>query len=598
MSGFPERAKVVIVGLGGIVGASIAHHLIERGWDDIVGIDKSGIPTDIGSTAHASDFCYATSHDFLTCWTTLYSVDFFEKMGHYARIGGIEVARVGDDERMDEIRRKVDSGKAFGTRVRLMEPAEIKEKFPLIEEDLVQGGLWDPDAGLVIPRSQTVAGKLVDQAEAAGKLRAFANTSAKSLVIEDGRIKGVVTTRGTIMADHVVVCAGLWGRLIAEMAGEDLPVMPVDHPLTFFGPYNQFEGTGVEIGYPLLRDQGNSAYMRDTGDPKTAEGGQIEWGYYEEHNPRLVHPRDLLEKEQARLSPSQRDLEMEQVIEPLERAMELTPILGELGYNEGHSFNGLLQTTTDGGPSMGESQKVRGLWYAVGIWVKDGPGMGKLIADWMTDGRTAIDHARIDYARFNPFALEREVHRGALHRDGLQDLQPAGASARALRRRPRHPALAVLGAREGARRLLHGARRLGARPRLRRERAPAREVWRPHSGARERVGQPALLAGVERRAARDERGLRPHQPLALPHDRHRGARPRRADGVALRREDRRRHQHRQGHLHPLPRRRGHGARRLHRVPHGRPHPHGERRRRRPARLPLHAARRRRTRAST
>jgi glycine cleavage system aminomethyltransferase T/glycine/D-amino acid oxidase-like deaminating enzyme len=406
MSAFPERARVVIVGLGGIVGASVAHHLMERGWDDIVGIDKSGIPTDIGSTAHASDFCYATSHDFLTCWTTLYSIDFFEKMGHYARIGGIEVARVGDDIRMAEIRRKVDSGKAFGTRVRLMEPAEIKEKFPLIEEDLVQGGLWDPDAGLVIPRSQTVAGKLVDQAEAAGKLKAFANTSAKSLIIESGRITGVVTTRGTILADYVVVCAGLWGRLIAEMAGEDLPVMPVDHPLTFFGPYTEFEGTGAEIGFPLLRDQGNSAYMRDTGDPKTAEGGQIEWGYYEEHAPRLAHPRDLLEKEQARLSPSQRDLEMEQVIEPLERAMELTPILGELGYNESHSFNGLLQTTTDNGPSMGESQKVRGLWYAVGIWVKDGPGMGKLIADWMTDGRTAIDHSSVDYARFNPFQLE------------------------------------------------------------------------------------------------------------------------------------------------------------------------------------------------
>lgn len=406
MSAFPERARVVIVGLGGIVGASVAHHLIARGWDDIVGIDKSGIPTDIGSTAHASDFCYTTSHDFLPCWTTLYSIDFYERMGHYARIGGLEVARVGDDVRMDEIRRKSDSAKAFGTRARLIDPAEIKEKFALIEEELIQGGLWDPDAGLVIPRSQTVAGKLVDQGVVEGKLQAFANTAAKSLVIEDGRIKGVVTSRGTIRADHVVVCAGLWGRLIAAMAGEDLPVMPVEHPLTFFGPYDAFAGTGVEIGLPLLRDQGNSAYMRDTGDPTTAEGGQIEWGYYEEHDPRLVHPRDLLEKEQARLSPSQRDLDMEQVLEPLERAMELTPILGELGYNEGHSFNGLLQTTTDGGPSMGESQKVRGLWYAVGIWVKDGPGMGKLIADWMTDGRTAIDHNRIDYARFNSFQLQ------------------------------------------------------------------------------------------------------------------------------------------------------------------------------------------------
>ncbi|ENR10773.1 hypothetical protein C068_01166 [Brucella sp. UK38/05] len=190
MAEFPKKAKVVIIGLGGI--------------------DKSGIPTDIGSTAHASDFCYATSHDFLSCWTTLYSIDFYEKMGHYARVGGIEVARVGDDARMDEIRRKVASGKAFGTRARLMEPAEIKEKFPLIEESMVQGGLWDPDAGLVISRSQTVAGKLIDQAEAAGKLTSFANTPAQSLVVENGRIKGVVTHRGTIEADHVIICAGLW----------------------------------------------------------------------------------------------------------------------------------------------------------------------------------------------------------------------------------------------------------------------------------------------------------------------------------------------------------------------------------------------------
>ncbi len=412
MAEFPARAKVVIIGLGGIVGASVAHHLIERGWDDIVGIDKSGIPTDIGSTAHASDFCYTTSHDFLSCWTTLYSIDFYEKLGHYARVGGIEVARVGDDSRMEEIRRKVGSAKAFGTRARLIGPREIKEKFPLIEENMIQGGLWDPDAGLVVPRSQAVAGELVDKAVASGKLRSFPNTPATGLKIENGRIRGVVTERGTIEADLVVVCTGLWGRLIAEMAGEDLPVMPVDHPLLWFGPYDKFAGTGKDIGYPLLRDQGNSAYMRDTGDPVTTEGGMIEWGYYEEKNPRLCHPRDILEKHEARLSPSQRDLEMEQVMEPLERAIELTPILGELGYEEKRSFNGLLQVTADGGPSIGESQKVRGLWYAVAIWVKDAPGMAKLVADWMTDGRTEIDHNRIDYARFYPHQLEEKFIEG------------------------------------------------------------------------------------------------------------------------------------------------------------------------------------------
>ena len=412
MSAFPDRARVVIVGQGGIVGASIAHHLIERGWDGIVGIDKSGVPTDIGSTAHASDFCYTTSHDYLSVWTTQYSIDFYARMGHYARIGGLEVARTGDDVWMEEIRRKLSSGKAFGTRARLVSPAEIKEMFPLIEEDQVQGGMFDPDAGLVIPRSQTVAGKLVDQAEKSGKLRTFANTPAQSLIVENGRIKGVMTNRGAIFADHVVVCAGLWGRLIAGTVGEDLPVMPVDHPLTFFGPYNEFAGTGKEIGFPLLRDQGNSAYMRDTGDPVTTEGGQIEWGYYETTHPRMCHPRDILEKHQARLSPSQRDLEMDQILAPLERAMELTPILAELGYNEGHSFNGLLQVSAAGGASCGESQKVRGLWYCVGIWVKDGPGYGKLIADWMTDGRTGIDHASIDYSRFYPHQLEEKFIEG------------------------------------------------------------------------------------------------------------------------------------------------------------------------------------------
>ena len=402
MASFPKNADVVIIGLGGIVGTSVAHHLIEKGWKDIVGIDKSSIPTDIGSPSHASDFCYMTAHDNMTCYTTRYSVAFYDEMGHYSRVGGLEVARHDDDERMEELKRKVGSGKAFGSNVTMISAKEAKEKMPLLEEDMIQGAMWDPDAGLVIPRSQTVAGKLVDQAVAGGKLQSFQNTAATGLDIENGQMKGVETSRGYIATETVVVCAGLWGRLIAEMAGEDLPIMPVDHPLCFFGPYTEFEGTGKEIGYPLLRDQGNSAYLRDTGDPTTAEGGQIEWGYYEEKDPRLVHPRDLLEKGESHWSPSQRDLQMEQIMAPLERAMELTPILGELGWNDKHSFNGLLQVTADGGPSIGESPETRGLWYAESVWVKDAPGIAKVLADMMTDGITEVDVHGIDVARYYP----------------------------------------------------------------------------------------------------------------------------------------------------------------------------------------------------
>jgi len=452
MASFPAKARVVIIGQGGIVGASIAHHLIERGWDNIVGIDKSAIPTDVGSTAHASDFCYATAHDQMTCHTTMYSIDFYEKRGRYAKVGGLEVARKDDDERMAELHRKVASGKAFGTNATIISATQAKQKMPLLEEDVIQGALWDPDAGLVVPRSQVVSGELVEEAEKTGKLKAFANTAATDLRIENGHIKGVETTRGYIEAEHVVVCAGLWGRLIAQMADEDLPVMPVDHPLLWFGPYKEFEGTGKDIGYPLLRDQGNSAYLRDTGDPSTSEGGMIEWGYYEEKEPRLCHPRDLLEKEDCRLSPSQRDLDMEQIMEPLEKAMELTPVLGELGFDEKRSFNGLLQVTADGGPSLGESAKVRGLWYAVSVWVKDGPGTGKLIADWMTDGVTELDHHSVDVTRYYPFQQEEQYIHDRCYETAFKIYNPAVhnrepyTKGRGLRRSPFYDRERALGA--------------------------------------------------------------------------------------------------------------------------------------------------------
>ena len=90
-------------------------------------------------------------------------------------------------------------------------------------------------------------------------------------------------------------------------------------------------------------------------------------------------------------------------MEPLERAIELTPVLGELGWDEKRSFNGLLQVTADGGPSIGESPDVRGLWYAEAVWVKDGPGVGKVLADMMTgEGVTEVDIHGLDVARYYP----------------------------------------------------------------------------------------------------------------------------------------------------------------------------------------------------
>jgi len=107
--------------------------------------------------------------------------------------------------------------------------------------------------------------------------------------------------------------------------------------------------------------------------------------------------------------------------------------------------------TADGGPALGESVTARGLWYAVAVWVKDAPGMGKLVADWMTDGRTAIDHAKIDYARFYPHQLEEAFIEGRCREAAQKVYNPAVhprepyATGRNVRRSPFHEREKALG---------------------------------------------------------------------------------------------------------------------------------------------------------
>ncbi|EJP71213.1 MAG: sarcosine dehydrogenase [SAR86 cluster bacterium SAR86A] len=405
-SKFPSEAEVVIVGVGGIVGSMLAYWLAELGQKNIVGLEKSTIiPSDIASTAHASDFVYNTTHDKLGCWTTAFSRKFYEDNGFFLKKGGLEICRVGDDERWEELKRKVASGKAFGTNVSLISAAEAVEKFPLLEEESMIGAMWDPDAGLVVPRSQEVVNFAVESAKEKGALKTFTNTPATDFEIEDGKIVGVKTDKGTIKTNKVVIASGIWGPLMGDKAGVGVPLMPVEHPLLFFGPYEEIQDTEEMLVYPLLRDQGNSAYVRDTGK---FHGGMLEWGYYEDKNPRLVDPEDIGNPDKTMLSDSMRYLELEEIAEPLEKAFETTPILSELGWDEKSSFNGLLSVTADAGSLIGESPEVRGFWLCEAVWVKDGPGCARLCAEAMVNGKTQVDMHSFDISRFYPHQKEKE----------------------------------------------------------------------------------------------------------------------------------------------------------------------------------------------
>ena len=216
-SKFPTEADIVIVGVGGIVGSMLAYWLADLGQKNIVGLEKSSvIPSDIASTAHASDFVYNTTHDKLGCWTTEFSRKFYEDNGFFLKKGGLEICRKDDDARWEELKRKVASGKAFGTNVRLISASEAKEKFPLLEEESIRGAMWDPDAGLVTPRSQDVVSFAVETAKDKGALKTFTDTPAIDFEIENGKVVGVKTDKGIIKTTKVVIASGIWGPLVEQ----------------------------------------------------------------------------------------------------------------------------------------------------------------------------------------------------------------------------------------------------------------------------------------------------------------------------------------------------------------------------------------------
>ena len=146
MASFPTSAKVVIIGAG-IVGNSIAYHLANLGWKDIVLIDKGPLPNPGGSTGHASNFLYLVDHNKEMAELTLESASQYREWDVYTECGGLEVAR--SETRMNELRRQHGLGQELGHRLaRLVTPAEIKELVPFINEEILVGGFYTPSVGV------------------------------------------------------------------------------------------------------------------------------------------------------------------------------------------------------------------------------------------------------------------------------------------------------------------------------------------------------------------------------------------------------------------------------------------------------------------
>ena len=394
MSVFPTSAKCVVIGAG-IVGNCLVGHLARLGWTDLVLLDKGPLPNPGGSTGHASNFIFPVDHNKEMALLGEQSANQFRDMNLSVDSGGIEVART--EERMNELQRRMTSATAWGIEAHLLTPAEVKDLVPFINDEVILGGLYCPTVS-VVDSLETGTRMRKEAIEKAG-LRVFANTEVLDLVTEGGdgpngrrKISAVVTDMGTIAADYVAIACGVWSNRIANMADTCIPLVPAVHQMADVGPIDILAETNNEIGYPIVRDMDTFCYERQS-------AGSMEVGSYA-HRPILHHPDTIPSNEEAALSPTEMPFTPDDFDQQMEEAIELMDMLGDAEIR--YAVNGLLSLTPDGMPCLGEIPDVEGLWSAAAVWVKEGPGMAQVVAEWMTHGYPrVIDAHGADIARFH-----------------------------------------------------------------------------------------------------------------------------------------------------------------------------------------------------
>ncbi len=390
MSDFPGRARAVVIGCG-IVGNSLAYHLTRLGWTDVVQIDKGPLPNPGGSTGHASNFIFPVDHSKEMTQLTLESQRQYVEMGVNTECGGIEVAR--SEERMEELRRRMASARSWGVdSARLVTPAEIKQLVPYIDESILLGGFHCPTVSVV---DSLQAGTIMrERGIASGGLQVFAGTEVSGMGVEHGRIRRVHTSRGTIEAETVVIACGVWSPLLARMAGAFIPLTPAVHQMIDVGPVPRFEQSSSAIEFPIVRDMDVFMYERQ-------DGLGLEIGSYA-HRSILHDPEEIPSLEQAALSPTELPFTQADFAPQMEHALELMPeIVADESVGVKYAINGLISLTPDGMPILGETPEVKGLWSAAAVWVKEGPGVGTSVAEWMVQGESQIDLHSSDVSRFH-----------------------------------------------------------------------------------------------------------------------------------------------------------------------------------------------------
>lgn len=395
------HVRALVVG-GGAVGCGIALHLARAGWDTML-IERDELTA--GSTWHAAGLLPLFNMGYATSHIHDYSVKLYADLeaqtglnAGFTRCGNLRMAQT--QARMDEYRLYSATAETVGIEHQFLTPAEIKDRWPLVRTEDLQGALFHPTDGYINPADVTQA--MAKGARLAGatierrvQVNGYRWTGGEWIVTCDRMVErgGNLVPAGTpfeITAEHVITATGNHAQRTARLLGIKIPAIPVEHQYIVTEPDPALVAwrAAGNPEHPVLRDADAKWYVREE------RGGWI-LGPYERNAPaRFLY--DVPETFRADLFP----LDLDRIEAEYMSMIHRIPSSETVGLKD--DFNGPICYTPDGNPLVGPAPGLRNMWLAEGFsfGITAAGGVGHYLTQIITEGEAEIDMASLDPRRF------------------------------------------------------------------------------------------------------------------------------------------------------------------------------------------------------
>ncbi len=398
------HARVVVIG-GGVVGVSTLYHLAQKGWPDVVLVERAELTA--GSTWHAAGLLPLFNMSYTVGQLHKYSVDLYKRLQaetgqdvSFHVTGNLRLATCR--ERMDEYQKYCGTANTIGVPFQVIGPREVKELWPLVElggsadTPAITGALYHPHDGHIAPADLTMALRKGARSRGAEIYEQTEVTAVSRSRSGEWQLK---TSKGDITAEHVVCATGNYARQTGRMFGLNMPAIPVEHQYIVYDESPELKDYRKSGGRELavLRESDKSYYLREerlgwilgpyeAGAPARFADGVPEW-----------FGKSLFEGDIDRLLPH------------VEAAQRRVPALANCGIKD--VVNGPISYTPDGSPMVGPAWGLRNLWINEGhsFGITAAGGSGWQLAEWIVEGEPGIDMLAVDPRRFGPYTSKRYV---------------------------------------------------------------------------------------------------------------------------------------------------------------------------------------------